>query len=330
MTTLLQIERLRVACGRGAERTLALDDVSLSVEQGELVGVIGESGSGKTTLVRSIIGLQDRACDVKDSGLIRFDGHEVFSRDTDRLAELRGAGIGMIFQNASASLNPLLKVGTQLREVISAHDQSGLGRGAAEQRIDELLQRLGFDEPARVRRSYPHQLSGGMAQRVAIALAVINEPKLVIADECTSALDVTTQADVVALLSSVTRQRDWTLMFVTHDILLASEFCTRLVVMYGGQIVEDGSVDRITSAPGHPYTKALLAAVPVWGPPAPLLGIPGTPPRIQEGFVGCRFATRCDRSTDECVQADIPWTATPSGGGRRCIHPLDIHATDER
>jgi oligopeptide/dipeptide ABC transporter ATP-binding protein len=326
VTALLETEGLRVVCGRGDEQTLAIDAVSLTIGRGEVVGLIGESGSGKTTLVRTVIGLQDRTCRPV-TGRIRFGGDEVFGNGVDRLHTLRGRHIGMIFQHSTASLNPLLKVGTQLDEVLRVHD--GGDRNRHGERIAGLLSRLGFDDPERVRNSYPHQLSGGMAQRVAIALAVATEPDMVIADECTSALDVTTQAEVIALLRSVTLERNWTLLFVTHDILLATELCTRLVVLYGGQVVEDGPTGRVVDDPRHPYTRALLEAVPVWGPRTPLREIPGTPPRIPDGFVGCRFAPRCDRATSECVADDVSWTFDAPDRGHRCLHPLSLGTTDD-
>jgi peptide/nickel transport system ATP-binding protein len=327
VSALLETERLRVVCGRGPAPTLALDSVSLAVDRGEVVGLIGESGSGKTTFVRTLLGLQDRNCRPV-TGRIRFAGEEVYGDGVDRLRTLRGRHVGMIFQHATASLNPLLKVGTQLAEVLKVHRRTS-ETALDGKRIDRLLSSLGFDEPDRLRDSYPHQLSGGMAQRVAIALAVATEPDLVIADECTSALDVTTQAEVVDVLRSVAGERNWTLVFVTHDILLATELCTRLVVLYGGQVVEDGPIDRVVDDPHHPYTKALLEAVPLWGPRTPLRGVPGAPPRVPEGFVGCRFASRCSRVTAQCTEADVAWTATAPNRGHRCLHPLSLATSND-
>lgn len=310
---------MRVVCSSDTGEVLALDHVDLTVERGEVVGLIGESGSGKTTLVRSVIGLLGRNCRPV-AGRIRFRGETVLGDGVDKLRRVRGRHIGMIFQHATASLNPLVKIGAQIGEVLRTH--GGLARGDVRQRSHDLLARLGFDQPQRVLDSYPHQLSGGMCQRAAIAAAVATEPDLVIADECTSALDVTTQAEVIELLRTVTRERRWTLLFVTHDILLATELCSRLVVLYGGQIVEDGPTAEVIAAPRHPYTRALLDAVPLWRPRTPLRGIPGSPPRIPPGFRGCRFTPRCAFATAECSADDVAWVPEGGGRGHRCLHPL--------
>jgi peptide/nickel transport system ATP-binding protein len=319
MNPVLEIQGLQVVCSSGTGSVLAVDGVDLVVERREVVGLIGESGSGKTTLVRSIIGLTGRTCRAT-AGRLRFQGEPVFGDGIDELRRLRGRHIGMIFQQARGSLNPLLKIGTQLREVLRAH--SDLERGRLHDRAVELLARLGFEDPQRVMDSYPHELSGGMCQRVAIAIAVATEPELVIADECTSALDVTTQAEVIDLLGTVAEDRNWTLLFVTHDILLAIELCTRLVVLYGGQVVEDGPADEVVESPRHPYTRALLAAVPLWRARTPLRGIPGAPPKVAPGFRGCRFADRCPRVSEECVADDVAWTSEAGGRAYRCVHPL--------
>jgi oligopeptide/dipeptide ABC transporter ATP-binding protein len=298
---------------------LALDRVTLTISRGEMVGVIGESGSGKTTLARSIVGLLSRNSSV-ESGEIRFQGDRVLGRDTDRLGALRGDRIGMVFQHASASLNPVSKVGYQLQEVLRSHRD--VSRKDARDASLALLRQLGFDDPKRVLDSYPFQLSGGMCQRVAIAAATITEPDLVIADECTSALDVTTQAEVVGVFRKMAEIGHWSLVFVTHDILLAAELCSRLVVMYAGQIVEDGSVEQVIGSPRHPYTKALIDAVPLWRPRSVLRGIDGAPPQVSPGDKGCRFAPRCPFAVQACRAGDIEWTVQDKAHGFRCIRPV--------
>ena len=323
MTALLEVEGIRVTCGGRDAEVVAVDGADFSIRKGETVGLIGESGSGKTTLVRSLIGLLGRNCR-PTSGQIKFAGRPVFGEGIDRLREVRGRQVGMVFQSPTSSLNPLLKIGTQIGEVLKVH---GLNPRLVSGRIDLILTQLGFDDPQRVRDSYPHQLSGGMCQRAAIAIAIAPEPDLVIADECTSALDVTTQAEVVELLRQITRERQLSLLFVTHDILLATELCSRLVVLYGGQVVEDGPVGDVVGFPRHPYTRALLEAVPLWRSRAEMRGIPGTPPSIKPGFAGCRFASRCAFSADECSLADVPWFRVAADHGHRCLFPLAPQAS---
>jgi oligopeptide/dipeptide ABC transporter ATP-binding protein len=314
----LQIDGLRVVCSGGAGDVVAVDGVDLVLAKGEVVGLIGESGSGKTSLVRAVIGLLARSCRPV-GGRIRMLGEPVFGDGVDRLRDVRGRHVGMIFQQAAGSLNPLLKIGVQLRQVLRAHTE--LSGQALRPHVVALLERLGFADVRRVLDSYPHQLSGGMSQRAAIALAVATEPDLVIADECTSALDVTTQAEVVALLRDVTAARNWTLLFVTHDVLLATELCTRLVVLYGGQVVEDGPTAEVVAAPRHPYTRALLEAVPLWQPRTALRGIAGAPPNVLPGARGCPFAERCAFVQADCTADDVGWT-DEDGRGYRCLHPL--------
>ena len=185
-----------------------------------------------------------------------------------------------------------------------------------------------FPDPKRILRSYPHQLSGGMRQRAAIALAIVTEPELVIADECTSALDVTTQAEVMQLLDGLAKDRGTALLFVTHDLLLAAEVCHRIVVMYGGQVVETGTLEQVLTEPRHPYTQALLRAVPTWGPKKPLVGIDGTPPKVSPGQVGCRFAPRCPYAVASCTEADIDLASPADAHAFRCILPEGVPVPD--
>jgi oligopeptide/dipeptide ABC transporter ATP-binding protein len=317
---LLELEEMTVTYAGRTGDVVGLDRVSLGIAHGEMVGIIGESGSGKTTLARAMLGLLGRNASCR--GSVRFAGEQVYADGVDRLAKLRGDRIGMVFQAAASSLDPVARVGFQLREVLRAH--RSLSRRDAGERARNMLRRLGFEDPDRVMASYPHELSGGMCQRVAIAAAAVAEPDLVIADECTSAFDVTTQAEVIDVFRSIARLENWALVFVTHDILLAAELCSRLVVMYAGQIVEDGDVRQVIESPRHPYTQALIDAVPLWGPKSPLRGISGSPPRVVPGLEGCRFAVRCPLSVEECSAADVGWTRNGDGHGYRCIRPLNI------
>jgi oligopeptide/dipeptide ABC transporter ATP-binding protein len=295
----------------------------VTVDKGEIVGLIGESGSGKTTAVRSLIGLLDRNVRVI-GGTVRLGGTTILAPGLDRTHEVRGGQIGTVFQGASRSLNPLLRIRTQMREVLRRH-RPDLSRADGDALASSILARLGLADPDRVLRSYPHQLSGGMRQRVAIALAVVTAPGLVLADECTTALDVTTQAEVVALLRELAREREVGMLFVTHDLLLASDICDRITVMYAGQAVETGPAKLILTEPAHPYTNGLLDSVPSWRSNAPPRGIDGAPPVVEPDVVGCRFAPRCPRRVDDCTAADVAWTPTPNAAaeaGYRCLFPV--------
>jgi oligopeptide/dipeptide ABC transporter ATP-binding protein len=318
---LLEIEDLTVHGAGAAGPAVLLDGVSLAVDEGERLGLIGESGSGKTTTVRSLIGLLERNCRVV-GGRIGWRGRDVLGGSAgDRRLEIRGRHVGMVFQNATSSLNPLLTVGTQIDEVLRTHRPQPVAARRA--RSLGLLGELGFVDPIRVLRSYPHQLSGGQRQRAALAVALVADPDLLVADECTSALDVTTQAEVVRLLRTLCREHGRALIFVTHDILLAADLCTRLAVMYGGQIVEVGPVAEILERPAHPYTRALLRAVPEWGPRRPLAAIPGAPPPPTEAIPGCRFAPRCPAVQPRCRQGVVGWLVPASGRGVRCGRALE-------
>lgn len=251
-----------------AERSLTLlDDVDLEVRTGEVVGVVGESGSGKTTLARAVVGLLERNVTIA-GGDISLSGETIAGRGVDRTRDVRGRSVGMVFQDASRSLNPLMRVRRQLREVLERHVE-GIGKDEVRDRSTEVLRRMRIDDPARVLDSYPHQLSGGLRQRVAIALAVVTNPALVIADECTTALDVTTQAEVVGLLRELVDELHIGLLFVTHDLMLASDLCDRIAVMSQGEVVEVGATDHVLRQPEVDYTRRLLAAVPLWNEGAP-------------------------------------------------------------
>jgi oligopeptide/dipeptide ABC transporter ATP-binding protein len=313
---ILSVDRLRISY-RGRQGALrAVDDFGLDLHPGEVIGIIGESGSGKTSAIRALIGLLPANATV-DSGTIVFRGETVFGPGADALATIRGGGVGMIFQSASASINPLFRIGTQLEETLRAH---GKWSPSSHGDLVRLLAQLGLQEPERVLRSYPYQLSGGMLQRAAIALAVAVSPPVVIADECTSALDVTTQAEVIEVLRALI-EGGRGLIYVTHDLLLASKICTSLIVMYAGQIVERGETRRVLEAPRHPYTRALLAAVPAWGPKRALAGIDGLPPHVGAGWKGCVFAPRCASAVAACSQQPIEWTGS-NRDGYRCINPV--------
>lgn len=259
----IKISNLCVEARSQTEKIRAVNNASLSIYKGEVVGLIGESGSGKTTLIRSILDLHERNVEIVQGEV--FFKNELFldkSKNVNKLSSLRGKHVGMVFQSPRASLNPLMTIGALLDEVIWMHDR-GNPKASRKLLAIEILNDMGLDG-ARVYRSYPHQLSGGMCQRAAIALAIATKPDLIIADECTSALDVTTQAEVISTLRKLKNDYLTTLIFVTHDILLASEICDRLIVMQSGNVVEIGETKELLRNPQNLYTKSLIASVPRW------------------------------------------------------------------
>lgn len=262
--SLLSINNLSVVARSSTEVVQAVKGACLEIGEGEIVGLIGESGSGKTTLIRSILDLHERNVQVV-SGSIIFKDIECynFENAVNTLPIMRGKNIGMVFQSPRASLNPLMTIGSQLREVLKKHCPE-LGREEIRSRVIRVLEEMGLDSE-RVSRSYPHQLSGGMCQRASIAIAIVIQPELIVTDECTSALDVTSQAEVVNVLKKLTISHQTAMLFVTHDILLASELCHRLIVMQHGVIVEGGETSEVLANPTHPYTRGLISAVPRWG-----------------------------------------------------------------
>jgi peptide/nickel transport system ATP-binding protein len=315
--TALSIRDLRIEARLSGNDLVLVDGLDVELRRGEILGVVGESGSGKTTLVRTLIGLLDRNVEIV-AGEVRIGDELVVAPGHDTTAAARGSRIGTVFQDASRSLNPLYRVRAQLREVLRAH-RPELTKAQVEEQMTTVLRRMRIDDPERVLQSYPHQLSGG--------LAVVTEPRIVLADECTTALDVTTQAEVVALFRELVGELDVALVFVTHDLLLAADLCDRIVVMYGGQAAEIGPTRRVLLEPRHPYTAGLLAAVPSWSADGPIQGIEGSAPRVTVDVVGCRFADRCARVRPECREADVAFVPRDEDGGHRCLHPLETPAT---
>ncbi len=263
--TLLRIRNLVVEARSQSKIVQAVDHVDFEIGESEVVGLIGESGSGKTTLVRSILDLLERNVKITN-GSIEFLGKTVVdvADGHSELGYLRGSQIGMVFQSPRSSLDPLMTIGGHLREVLRRHEP-GISRDTVKKRSVEVLGEMGLNAE-RVMRSYPHHLSGGMCQRAAIAIAISPYPSLLIADECTSALDVTSQKEVVKVLKHLADDRKMALIFVTHDMLLASELCDRLVVMQNGMVVESGTTAQILNKPCKDYTRQLIAAVPRWTP----------------------------------------------------------------
>jgi peptide/nickel transport system ATP-binding protein/oligopeptide transport system ATP-binding protein len=258
MTNLLEITNLNVSFETRFRSVTAVHEVSLSVAQGESVALVGASGSGKTVLGRSILGLVDEPGVVR--GSILFDGKQIVGRSEDGFRDIRGVGVAMVFQDALDGLNPVYTVGSQLSEILTV--RLGYSRARARQRAIELMHQVGIRDPDSRFNNYPHQFSGGMRQRICIALAVGMQPKLLIADEPTTALDVTVQAGILQLIKKLQTETGMGLIFVTHDLAVARQVSERMVVMYNGQIVEEGATEDVFSNPQHPYTRALLSAHP--------------------------------------------------------------------
>ena len=298
MSDLLALEHVDVGFATEDGRVSAVSDVSLSVSEGEIFGLVGESGCGKTTLAMALMGLLPATAHV--AGSVRFQGLELLGLPPDELRKLRGDRISMIFQDPMTSLDPTFSVGEQVAETITAHRDVDDAR--ARERALELLGDVGIPEPERRFDDAPHRLSGGMRQRVVIATALANEPALVLADEPTTALDVTIQAQVLDLLRDLRTRLQTTIVLITHDLGVVAQICDRVGVMYAGQLVEVAPVSEIFGSPRHPYTQALLAALPTQQQvPGSLRVIPGRVPNLADPPPGCRFSTRCPYVMDVCA-----------------------------
>ena len=329
---LLEIEDLRVAFQTDNGTVQAVDGVSLSVEAGETVAVVGESGSGKSVTALSVLRLFGRGDRVTTEGAVRFAREagtvDLLHLDEPAMREVRGGEIAIVFQDPSASLNPVFTIGEQIAEVVRRH--RGLHRAAALAEAADLLGRVGIAEPAARLRAYPHQLSGGMRQRAMIATAIACNPRLLIADEPTTALDVTIQAQIVRLLKDIQASRGMGLMFISHDLELVGEIADRIVVMYAGQVVETGPAVAVLATPRHPYTRALLACRPTriyadHGEDAiRISAIPGAPPRAGARGVGCRFADRCDMVEPACRDGAIPLRPLGPDRQSRCRRAEEV------
>ncbi|GGE23153.1 ABC transporter ATP-binding protein [Aureimonas endophytica] len=324
---LLAVRDLAVSFRTERGLVRAVDGVSFELEAGRVLGLVGESGSGKTQTLLAMLGLITDPNAVL-SGSIRFEGEELVGLSPQRLRRIRGRRAAMIFQDPMTALTPVHTVGAQIVEQIRAH--TDLSRKAARERAVALLAEVGIPDPARVAERYPHQLSGGMRQRVVIAMAVSCEPALLVADEPTTALDVTVQAQILALIDRLRRDHGTAVVFVTHDLGVVSEIADDVCVMYAGRIVESGPVADLFAAPRHPYTHGLFNSIPPLRGPRPdrLTGIPGLPPNLLSPPEGCAFRPRC-------AHAFAPCTARPplvaEGAGRTaCFLPDEAKARFRR
>ncbi|WP_240762602.1 MULTISPECIES: ABC transporter ATP-binding protein [unclassified Micromonospora] len=306
----------------------AVRGVDLDIAAGEVLVLLGESGSGKSVTARAVMGLLDSGGVRVDAGEIRVAGHDVATGDPDHVRSLRGSTMALVFQDALSALNPVLSIGDQLGEVFRLH--RGASRRAARAEAVELLRLVGIPAPQRRVRDFPHQFSGGMRQRILIAMAVALGPRLLIADEPTTALDVTVQAQILDLIDRLRRELGMGVLLITHDLGVAAELADRVAVMYAGRIVETGTVTETLDAPAHPYTAALLRSVPDLADPGePLRPIPGSPPNLLALPTGCAFHPRCLRADDRC-RADRPPRRALAHPGRTaaCHHAEeDVDAT---
>jgi peptide/nickel transport system ATP-binding protein len=298
----LDVADLRVGFPAGRKTARAVRGVSLTVGRGEVLGIVGESGCGKSTTILAVPRLLPGSAMISSTRLL-VDGIDLTDGTPAAVAEVRGKRLGMVFQDPTASLNPAMTIGRQIAEPLRIH--LGLSRAAAGRRAVELLDEVGIPEPARRAGEYPHRLSGGQRQRVAIAAAIACKPAIVFADEATTALDVTVQAEVLDLLRSLRAGHGTSFLFVTHDLGVVAEFADRVSVMYAGRVVESGDVRPVLRAPRHPYTSGLLACVPRLGPERPkIAAIPGQPPDLAGDIRGCAFRPRCRRAVDRCATDD--------------------------
>jgi dipeptide transport system ATP-binding protein len=323
MSDLLTIRNLAVDFGGLA----AVDRVNLNVAPGEVVGVVGESGSGKSVTMMALMGLIDAPGKVT-ADEISFDGKNLLTAAPKERRKIIGKDIAMVFQDALTSLNPSYTVGYQIKEVLKLHE--GLRGDALNRRALELLDQVGIPDAKNRIGSFPHQMSGGMNQRVMIAMAVACNPKLLIADEPTTALDVTIQAQIMQLLVQLQKERGMALVLISHDLAVVSEVAQRVAVMYAGEIIETNRVPDIFAAPHHPYTEALLAAIPEHNVGAVrLAALPGLVPGRDDRPKGCLFAPRCKYVVDDCRKARPPLGGLPNHDDTvrvRCIKPLNLAA----
>ena len=311
MPPLLQVENLVTEFSTGTGPLRAVDGVSFTVERGEVLGLVGESGCGKSVTSLSIMRLVPPPGRIA-AGRILLDGEDLLAKDAEAMRQVRGGRIGMVFQEPMTSLNPVFSIGDQIASAALAH--SAGGRAAAWERAVEMLHLVQVPAPRERVRDYPHQLSGGLRQRAMLALALVSGPRLLIADEPTTALDVTIQAQILDLLRRLQAERGMAVLMITHDLGVVAELCHRVAVIYAGRIVELAPVERIFSRPLHPYTRGLLRCLPHpsrFG--QPLYSIEGAPPNSRRPSAGCRFAPRCPHAIESCRRDEPPLEAREPG-----------------
>jgi oligopeptide/dipeptide ABC transporter ATP-binding protein len=314
--SLLEVDDLRVEFRTEDGKVHAVDGISFAIDTGETLGIVGESGCGKTVSCMSILGLT-RGENTEITGRAVFEGEDLVAMPTDRLREVRGKGIAMIFQDALSALHPFYKIGAQMSEAIQTHQD--VSSADARKQAVELLTLVGVPEPRRRVHDYPHEFSGGMRQRAMIAMALANEPKLLIADEPTTALDVTTQAQIIKLLESLQQELGMAVIIITHDLGVIAETADRVAVLYAGRIVEEGTLEEIFYDPQHPYTWGLMGSLTRLDQPRPerLAQIAGLPPSLLHPPEGCHFRPRCPHAFELCIEVPPLETRLPSAAGHR-------------
>ena len=315
---LLRVEGLRTHFFTKAGTVKSVDDISFDLRAGEVLGLVGESGSGKSVTGFSIIGLIDPPGRIV-SGRILYRGEDLAKLSEERMRALRGRRIAMIFQDPMMTLNPVLRIDTQMIEALQAH--ADVDHETARQRCRDALGLVGIPSPDERLKAYPHQFSGGMRQRVAIAIALLHRPDLIIADEPTTALDVTIQGQILFEVQKLVREANSALIWITHDLSVVAGLADTVCVMYAGKLMERGSVADVIDRPAHPYTRGLIASVPSRNPRGrPLSQIPGMAPSPLNPPPGCAFRARCPRASERCLE-DPPFTEPMPGRHVRCFHP---------
>ncbi len=322
MAPVLEVANLKTHFFTRAGTVKSVDGVSFHVERGEVLGLVGESGSGKSVTGFSVMGLIDPPGRIVE-GSIKLNGKELVGLDEDGFRKVRGREVAMIFQDPMMTLNPVLRIDTQMIEAVTAHDK--VSHKAARERARDALAKVGIPSPEERLNAYPHQFSGGMRQRVAIAIALLHRPPLIICDEPTTALDVTIQSQILAEMQSLCAETGTALVWITHDLGVVAGLADRIAVMYAGRIVETGAVDPVLDMPLHPYTSGLLGSLPAEGEPgAPLRQIRGSTPSLARLPQGCAFAPRCDFAQADCLALAPAVTSFPGARGVRCHHPLNL------
>ncbi len=314
----LQVEDLQTYFYTREGAVKAVDGINFDVKKGEIIGLVGESGSGKSVTGFSIMGLIDPPGRIA-GGRIMFNGTDLVKLPEAEMRDIRGKKIALIFQDPMMTLNPVLRIDTQMTEAILAHEK--ISKEDARQRARDALGQVGISSPDQRLKSYPHQFSGGMRQRVAIAIALLNKPDLIIADEPTTALDVTIQAQILFEAQKLCRETGTAMIWITHDLTVVAGLASRICVMYAGRIVEKGDIDEVLDDPRHPYTYGLIGSVPSRNKRGmPLYQIPGMTPSLLKLAPGCAFRQRCERATDTCLVMPEPQQPQP-GREVRCFHP---------